>query len=378
MSRLLHCLYSLLPAGLMFLLLMLSGAEAIKPALAADAGLPRDLPTTNPALTVELIQPQLRELPLVLQANGSVAAWQEAVIGAEVGGLRLAEIRGQVGDQVRKGQVLAVFDREPVEVDVAQGQAALAEAEANLQESRVNAERVRQVIDEGALSAQQVGQYLTMEKTAAARMRMAKAQLDQQLLRLRHTQVVAIDDGVISSRSAVLGAVANAGQELFRLVRQNRLEWRAEVTADELPRLKPGMPATVEVPDIGQVKGKIRMVGPTLDAQTRNALVYVDLANAVVAGFKPGMFAHGEFQHGLQSALTVPQSVLSLREGFSYVFRLAGPVEEGMGRVTQIKVTIGRSVGDRVEILSGVTVTDRLVAGGSAFLSDGDLVRVVQ
>ena len=377
MNRLLHCLYSLLPAGLMFLFL-LSSAEAIKPALAADAGLPRDLPTTNPALTVELIQPQLRELPLVLQANGSVAAWQEAVIGAEVGGLRLAEIRGQVGDQVRKGQVLAVFDREPVEVDVAQGQAALAEAEANLQESRVNAERVRQVIDEGALSAQQVGQYLTMEKTAAARMRMAKAQLDQQLLRLRHTQVVAIDDGVISSRSAVLGAVANAGQELFRLVRQNRLEWRAEVTADELPRLKPGMPATVEVPDIGQVKGKIRMVGPTLDAQTRNALVYVDLANAVVAGFKPGMFAHGEFQHGLQSALTVPQSVLSLREGFSYVFRLAGPVEEGMGRVTQIKVTIGRSVGDRVEILSGVTVTDRLVAGGSAFLSDGDLVRVVQ
>jgi RND family efflux transporter MFP subunit len=283
-----------------------------------------------------------------------------------------------VGDPVKKGQVLAVFDREPVEVDVAQGQAALAEAEANLQESRVNAERVRQVIDEGALSAQQVGQYLTMEKTAAARMRLAKAQLDQQLLRLRHTQVVAIDDGVISSRSAVLGAVANAGQELFRLVRQNRLEWRAEVTADELPRLQPGMPAWVEVPDIGQVKGKIRMVGPTLDPQSRNALVYVDLVNALAAGFKPGMFAHGEFQHGSLMALTVPQTALSLREGFSYVFRLAGPVENGVGRVAQVKVTIGRSVGDRVEILSGVSATDPLVAGGSAFLSDGDHVRVVK
>ena len=363
-------------AGLPFL--VLGGVELMAPVLAADAGLPHELPTTNPALTVELIQPQQRELPLVLQANGSVAAWQEAVIGAEVGGLRLAEIRGQVGDPVRKGQVLAVFDREPVEVDVAQSQAALAEAEANLQESRVNAERVRQVIDEGALSAQQVGQYLTMEKTAAARMRLAKAQLDQQLLRLRHTQVVAIDDGVISSRSAVLGAVVNAGQELFRLVRQNRLEWRAEVTADELPRLKPGMPARVEVPDIGQIKGKIRMVGPTLDPQSRSALVYVDLAQAVAAGFKPGMFAHGEFEHGSLLALTVPQSALSLREGFSYVFRLAGPVENGAGRVAQVKVTIGRSVGDRVEILSGVTGTDWLVAGGSAFLSDGDHVRVVK
>ena len=363
-------------AGLPFL--VLGGVELIAPVLAAEAGLPHELPTTNPALTVELIQPQQRELPLVLQANGSVAAWQEAVIGAEVGGLRLAEIRGQVGDPVRKGQVLAVFDREPVEVDVAQSQAALAEAEANLQESRVNAERVRQVIDEGALSAQQVGQYLTMEKTAAARMRLAKAQLDQQLLRLRHTQVVAIDDGVISSRSAVLGAVVNAGQELFRLVRQNRLEWRAEVTADELPRLKPGMPARVEVPDIGQIKGKIRMVGPTLDPLSRSALVYVDLANAVAAGFKPGMFAHGEFEHGSLSALTIPQSALSLREGFSYVFRLAGPVENGAGRVAQVKVTIGRSVGDRVEILSGVTPTDWLVAAGSAFLSDGDHVRIVK
>ena len=376
MSWFLRSLPVLLLAGLLFL--GVGSSKTMAPVLAADAGLPHTLSATNPALTVELIQPQRRELPLVLQANGSVAAWQEAVIGAEVSGLRLAEIRGQVGDPVKKGQVLAVFDREPVEVDVAQGQAALAEAEANLQESRVNAERVRQVIDEGALSAQQVGQYLTMEKTAAARMRLAKAQLDQQLLRLRHTQVVAIDDGVISSRSAVLGAVANAGQELFRLVRQNRLEWRAEVTADELPRLQPGMPAWVEVPDIGQVKGKIRMVGPTLDPQSRNALVYVDLVNALAAGFKPGMFAHGEFQHGSLMALTVPQTALSLREGFSYVFRLAGPVENGVGRVAQVKVTIGRSVGDRVEILSGVSATDPLVAGGSAFLSDGDYVRVVK
>jgi len=345
---------------------------------AADAGLPHDQPTSNPALTVELIQPQRRELPLVLQANGSVAAWQEAIISAEVGGLRLAEIHAQVGDQVRKGQVLAVLDRERVEVDVAQSRASLAEAEANLQESRVNAERVRQVIEEGALSAQQVGQYLTQEKTAEARRQLAKAQLDQQLLRLSHTQVVALDDGVISSRNAVLGAVANEGQELFRLVRQNRLEWRAEVTADELPRLKPGQTARVEVPDIGQIKGSIRMVGPTLDPQSRSALVYVDLPNATAAGFKPGMFAHGEFQHGSQTALTVPQSALSLREGFSYVFRLAGPPDKGLGRVTQVKVAVGRSAGDRVEILGGITAADRLVASGAAFLSDGDTVRVVK
>jgi RND family efflux transporter MFP subunit len=331
-------------------------------------------PTPKPALNVEAIQPELRELPLLLMANGSVAAWQEAIIGAEVGGLRLVDIQAQVGDSVRKGQVLAVFDRERVAADVAQSRAALAEAEANLAEARLNAARVRQVADSGALSDQQVGQYLTGEKTAEARMRSAKAQLEQQVLRLRHAQVLAIDDGVISSRSATLGAVASEGQELFRLIRQNRLEWRAEVTAAELRWLKPGVAVSVEVPDAGKVLGKLRTVGPTLSDQNRNAVVYVDLPES---GFKPGMFAYGEFQLGAQPALTVPQAALSMRDGFSYVFRLQ---EEngGLARVGQVKVRLGRSAGDRVEIVDGLAAGDRVVAGGASFLADGDTVRVVR
>lgn len=338
---------------------------------------PATAPEPKPALNVEAIQPEMRDLPLVLTANGSVAAWQEAIIGAEVGGLRLVDIQAQVGDSVRKGQVLAVFDQERVAADVAQSRAALAEAEANLEEARLNAARVRQVVDSGALSDQQVGQYLTGEKTAEARMRSAKAQLDQQLLRLRHARVLAIDDGVISSRSAMLGAVAGEGQELFRLIRQNRLEWRAEVTAAELRWLKPGVEVSVEVPDTGQVLGKLRTVGPTLDDQSRNALVYVDLPGAGQAGFKPGMFAHGEFRLGTRPALTVPQTALSMREGFSYVFRLRED-SGGLSRVGQIKVQIGRRDGDRVEIVEGLAPGDRLVAGGASFLTDGDTVRVVR
>jgi RND family efflux transporter MFP subunit len=331
----------------------------------------------NPALNVEAVRPELRDLPLVLTANGSVAAWQEAVIGAEVGGLRLVEVRAQVGDSVRKGQVLALFDRERVAAEVAQSRAALAEAEANLAEARLNAARVRQVVDSGALSEQQVGQYLTGEKTAAARMLSAKAQLDLQLLRQRHAAVLASDDGVISSRSATLGAVAAEGQELFRLIRRNRLEWRAEVTAAELRRLEPGVAVSVEVPGAARVTGRLRTVGPTLDDQSRNAIVYVDLPDAGQAGFKPGMFAHGEFRLGSRAALTVPQTALSLREGFSYVFRLQ---EEsgGLARVGQVKVQVGRYAGDWVEIVAGLAPGDRLVAGGAAFLADGDTVRVVR
>ncbi len=331
---------------------------------------------TRPALSVAVVTPVSRDLPLNLTANGSIAAWQEAVIGAEVGGLRLAAINAQVGDTVRKGQVLAVFDDEKVVADVAQVRAALAEAEANLAEARLNAERVDQVMDSGALSAQQVGQYRTSAKTAEARMRSVKAQLDQQLLRMSHVKVLATDDGVISSRSATLGAVAAEGQELFRLIRQNRLEWRAEVTASELLQLKPGVAATVEVPGAAKVAGRVRMVGPTLDDQSRNGLVYVDLPDAGRVGLRPGMFAHGEFQLGAQTALTLPQTALSLRDGFTYAFVLHDD-NEGKARVSQVKVRLGRRSGDRIEIVSGLAPDDRVVASGVSFLADGDIVRVV-
>lgn len=339
---------------------------------------PTAVAEAKPALSVEVIVPETRNLPLNLTANGSIAAWQEAVIGAEVGGLRLAAIHAQVGDAVRKGQVLAMFDQEKVAADVAQTRAALAEAEANLAEARLNARRVDQVVDSGALSAQQVGQYRTSAKTAEARMRSAKAQLDQQLLRLSHVKVIATDDGIISSRTATLGAVAAEGQELFRLIRQNRLEWRAELTATELMQVRPGVKATVEVPGAGKVAGTVRMIGPTLDDQSRNGLVYVDVPGAARSGFRPGMFAHGEFHLGAQPALTVPQTALSLREGFTYVFRIVDPDGADRARVGQVKVQLGRRAGDRIEIVSGLAPGERIVAGGVSFLADGDVVKLVR
>lgn len=331
----------------------------------------------KPALSVTVIQPVMRDIPMTLTANGSIAAWQEAVIGAEVSDLHLTEVNVQVGETVKKGRVLAVFSDESVLADVAQSRAALAEAEANMADARVNAERAQQISASGALSSQQVNQYLTGEKTAKAKVQSAKAQLDSQLLRLKYTRVLASDDGVISSRSATLGAVAAKGQELFRMIRQNRLEWRGEVTASEMAQLKLDIPVSVEVPNVGGIKGKIRALAPTLDVQSRNGLVYVDLPDAARHGLRAGMFARGDFQMGVNAGLTVPQTALSLREGFSYVFKL-GEQNGELAKVSQVKVQLGRRSGDSLEILSGLNPGDRLVASGASFLADGDAVRVVQ
>jgi HlyD family secretion protein len=345
-----------------------NAADAVKPGAAAP----------KPALTVTLTQGRSGSWPIKLAANGSVAAWQEASVGAEASGLRVQELRASVGDTVQRGQVLATFAPESVQADVALARAALAEANANALDAAANADRARAVQGSGALSAQQVSQYLTQELTAKARVESAKAQLDSQLLRLKHTQVLAPDAGVVTLRSTTVGAVVGAGTEMFRLIRQGRLEWRAEVTANELGRINPGTSVLITAPGGAQLKGRVRVVSPTVDAQTRNGLVYVDLlappagAKALAGAFKPGMFARGEFELGQSAALTVLQSAVLVRDGFSYVMRVGAD-----NKVSQLKVQSGRTLGDQVEILSGLKPDDRLVASGAGFLSEGDVVRVV-
>lgn len=351
----------------------------------------------RPALVVNTIKPSRAEWAETLTANGSIAAWQEAIVGAEVSGLRIAELRADVGDTVRRGQVLAVFNTETVRADLAQVQAELAAAQASLAEARAglgetqaaaaeaqaNADRARAVESSGALSAQQITQYLTTAQTAQARMQSsqarvqsaqarvqsAQAQLQSQQLRLKMTQVLAPDDGVIASRSATVGAVVPAGQELFRLVRKNRLEWRAEVTAADLARIRPKQSVKVLPATGAPIEGTVRLIGPVVDAQSRNATVYVDLPAPGAA--RAGMFARGEFRLGASSALTVPQQSVVVRDGFSYVFRVQGD------RVAQSKVRTGRRLGERIEIVEGVAADAVLVGAGAAFLNDGDVVQVV-
>lgn len=324
----------------------------------------------KPALTVNVATPQKTRLTLVVPANGSLHAWQEASVGAEASGWRLAAVNVNVGDRVQRGQVLARFAADLPQADLAQIQAAAAEAEATLAEAAANAQRARELQASGALSAQQINQYLTAERTAQARLEAQRAAVRVQQLRLAQADVRAPDDGVISARSATVGAVVGAGQELFRLIRQGRLEWRAEVPAEQLARVRPGQAARVTPSGGPAIEGRVRRVGPTVDPATRLGLVYVDLPQPGAA--KAGMFARGELALGEAEGLTLPQSAVLLRDGFHVVLLIGAD-----GRLSQRKVEVGRRTGDRIEITGGLAADARVVASGGAFLGDGDTVRVV-
>ena len=349
--------------------------------LVSNSGKPSENNTENatkssgakPTLAVTTVHAKTDELADKLTANGNVAAWQETIVGAEVNGLKLIEVRVNVGDVVKKGQVLARFASDMMDAEVAQQKAQLSEIEAALAEAQANANRARNLRGSGAISGQQFDQFITAEKSAQARVAAALAVGNSTQIKSRHTQVLAPDDGVISARNATVGAIAQMGQELFRMIRHNRLEWRAEVTSGDLPRVIVGQRVTLFMPSGATLSGKVRMVAPTVDAQTRNALVYVDLpvASSSANGARAGMFAKGEFDLGKSAALTIPQQALVIRDSFNYVFALAAD-----SRVTQIKIKVGRRSGDRVEVLEGLKADTRIVASGAGFLNDGDLVKV--
>lgn len=322
------------------------------------------------ALTVTAVQPQTNALGLQVSANGNISPWQEAIIGAEVNGLKLTEVRVNVGDVVKKGQVLATFNSDTARAELLQVQASVAEAQATLAEAAANAARALSLKDTGALSTQQIAQFTTAEATAQARVAAARANVTVVQVRLNNAQLTAPDNGVISARTATVGSVVGTGTELFRMIRQGRLEWRAEVTSTEVARIKPGTEASISAASGAVVTGKVRMVAPTVDAQTRNALVYVDVPQH--PDVKAGMFAKGVFALGSSNAMTLPQQALVLRDGFTYALRI-----DANNKVQQIKLQTGRRVGDAVEIVQGAKTGDRFVATGAAFLADGDTVRVV-
>lgn len=369
---LLLALVALIVVALLAFWLLRKPAEPAPPAGAAPAAAAKGAAPARPALTVSVARPEQNELNVTLAANGNVAAWQEAIVGSESNGLRLAEVRVNVGDVVKKGQVLAVFSPETINADVAQARASLAEAKATAADAAGNAARARTLAQTGALSQQQINQYQTTEQTAKARVEAAEAVLAAQQVRGRNTRVLAPDDGVISARTATVGSVVAAGTELFRLIRQGRLEWRAEVTSAELGRIAVGTPATVQSASGAQVQGTVRSIAPTVDPQTRNALVYVDIPNVLQnTGIKAGMFASGEFQLGRSNALTVPQAAIVPRDGFNHLLLL-----QPDHRVSQLKIQTGRRVGERVEILTKLPADAQVVVEGAGFLNDGDLVRV--
>lgn len=324
------------------------------------------------SLSVTTVVPREVQWKQTLDASGVVAPWQEAVIGAQTSGLSIARLDVAVGDVVRRGQLLASFDTATLRAEEAQLLASLSQAQGVAAQADANRARALQLQGSGGISEQEVQRYVTEATTAKAQVAAAQAQLQAKRLQLRQADVVAPDDGVISARTATLGAVANNGQELFRLVRQGRLEWRGEFTAAQIASIAIGQEVLLHLPEGQRAKARVRQIAPLLDTRSRLGLVYADIVPDSPA--RGGMYVDGRIALAPSAAQVLPATSVVVRDGRSIVFRLAGTGDES--QVQAQPVTVGRRQGIEVEILDPLAADARIVAQGAGLLADGDTVRV--
>ena len=322
-------------------------------------------------LAVSVTTPRSEQLSRTVVATGSVQAWQEAIIGPEVGGYRVADVNVDVGDKVRKGQELVRLAGEMLAAEVASKNAAKAQADAQAITAASNLRRAESLAGSGAVSASELERLKSEDLAARARVEATVSDLTSSELKLRYTRVVAPDDGVITSRTVVVGQIAQAGGEMLRLLRQGRIEWRAEIPEARLREIKTGQTVRVTTADGSVLVGKVRSVAPTVQSGTRTGLVYVDLPKPDSA--RPGMFARGEIETSRSAASTLPLASIVVRDGYSYVF----VVNDQQG-VERRRIKTGSLRDGRVEIMSGLGAQDRVVERGAGFLKDGDRVRVVE
>lgn len=348
---------------------VLLGATALT--LAARSG--HDVPTAAPlaaaSLTVEITTPRPMLLARTVAASGSVAPRDELIVGSDANGVRLVEVRVDVGRSVKRGELLARGDDQQLQAQRAQQLAQIRQARAELTQAQANLERAERIEDSGVYSVEQLQTRRTSAEAAAAKLELAQATLQELDVRIAHTRVVAPADGVIARRSATVGAVMQPGTELFRLIRDAELEWAAELPAHALGQVEAGAPVRLRTPDGTSIEAAVRLVEPTLDARSRNGIVRVALPRGTA--LKSGSHVDGEIAVGRAEVMTLPESVVFHRDGQAWVY-VIGPGDVA----TLTRIETGARRDGRLEVVAGVQPGALVVATGAGFVKDGERVRV--
>jgi RND family efflux transporter MFP subunit len=321
---------------------------------------------------------------------GQTAAWYESTIYARVDGY-VAAWSADIGDHVRKGQVLATIETPELDAQLAAARAQRLASEAQVAARQAEAEFARTTHErwrdspKGVVSDQEREEKKTGYDAALARLYAAKAQValdqarvDQYAALARFKQVTAPFDGTVSERRIDVGNLVTAGSTaattpLYKVVQDNPLRVFVDVPQSAASDLmKPGVPAEVRSADAGQpiTAGRIARSAESINSQARTMRVEVDIANADHR-LIPGLYVNVAFGLPPKGAVEVPAAALLFRSGGAQVARVGAD-----GKVSFENVTIARDDGGTVELASGVRPGDRLVLNISSQIAPGATVLV--
>lgn len=375
-------------------------ASAPGPAIAQEkTGVEAEqLKQAPPAIRVVAVQKH--ELVETISVNGTILPRDEAVAGTDLNGMIVLELNADQGDLVKKGEVLAVLDRSMLDTQLSQmkatrmqGEASVAQMEAQIGDARVGVKQAEEAFGRAEALAKKgfatqadldnarnaVDSAKARQTSAEKAMAATEAQLaviDAQIrnveVQIDKTQVRAPADGLVLARAATIGGVVSpASGALFRLAVNGTFELEANVAETLLPRFSVGMKTLVSLPGSSEViEGKIRRIAPEIDQKSRLGAIRITLADSELA--RAGSFARGEVEVARRVGLAVPASAIVYRgrDAFLQV------VEDG--KIKTVAIEVGLRAGGEVELLSGVTEGQEVVARAGTFVNDGDAVTPVR
>ena len=285
---------------------------------------------------------QTVQAPLRVEVTGQVTALVQATLSSQVQAA-VEKLLVREGTVVKKGQTLVVLDSRDLREELARAQAEAENALAHL-------DRMKQLYREDAVSKQE-------QENADRTFKVAEANRRAALTKVSYTVVTAPFDGVITEKKIEAGEIASPGQSLLKMEDPHQLRLEATVAEGDLPSLSRGaaIPVTIDALGSGTLPGKVAQILPSGDPATHTFLVKVELP--LTAGLKTGMFGRLLLDKGTAQTFVVPRAAVIERGELTGLY-IVGP--DSLARLRWVK--LGRTVGESIEILSGVTAGERLLA----------------
>ena len=339
---------------------------------ACQKAAPEKQTEADQARAVRIVTVEARPITGALAASGDLIAREEAAVLPEVNGYRVARVLADVGDYVRAGQTLVQLDPTLISSQVAQAEAIAAQAEANALQAEDQANRVRDLDGQGVLSQEQIEQRRLQARAARAQARAQAANFRDLKTRSAKLAVTAPVSGLILERNVRPGDLSAGGANpWFRMARDGQVELAADLSEDDLARVRPGQSATVTLPSGANVQGQVRLISPQINPQTRLGRVRVLLP--VRQDVRVGGFARAVFTDASGVVLTVPETAIRYdADGASLM------VLGSNNRVKRVLIQAGQRGSGLVQIVKGPPAGSRVVANAAALMLDGDLVKPVE
>jgi len=320
-----------------------------------------------PAVTV--VAPGTTTVSGEIEAPGTLAARRPMPVGVVGEGGQVVRVTVDAGDWVQAGQVLAVIDRS-VQVQQAEAQAAqiqVARADASL--AQANLDRALQLVARGFVSKADVDRLTATRDAAAARVKVAGAQLREQRARNQRLNIIAPATGYVLSRAVEPGQTVGAGTPaLFTIASGGEMEMLAQLSEEQLSKMSVGTVARIQPTGSDQIfEGQVWQIAPTIDQTTHQGTARIALN--FNPALRPGGFATARISSGSFRATVLPESAVLAGTNGSFVY-IVGDDK----KATRRAVKTGAVTDGGIAITEGLTGSEKVVLRAGGFLNPGETV----